>query len=353
MQLAYDHVERMLDTHHVESFEDQVLSRHTPKVDHRRINIDWKVGRWVGSAGLIRDLDWYKKAGYRCIDANINALRLVRGPTTAEEELRYKLESRSFLNFDFNIDTVKMGFTCRTKDELSKYEKDTLEWLKIIDDYSIVYDQDGATMRIKSYSKSFTEKYKDGTCSLEQYTKPGPKSPLDFTNIRIQGDGPNIKGIQADCSECKGTKVYQPLIGPPEPCQACSVVAPKDAVKGFAEAVAAMFSESLFIKLGACKIKPIKTPNCQWQPFHVDVSCAIGATDSDPIARQAADMMLRKLTSSFTQQLAFKDVYNSSLPLALNNQVHMRSNFAGVSSLVSIKEIGLALQFQFQVRVSP
>ncbi len=26
-----------------------------------------------------------------------------------------------------------------------------------------------------------------------------------------------------NCKECKDTRVYQPLIGPPEPCQACCV----------------------------------------------------------------------------------------------------------------------------------
>lgn len=214
MQLAYDHVERMLETHHVESFKNMVLLRGDILHDyreHRRIDIVWKPGSKPEWQPLLQSLHEYEGKGYRCIDATEGGLRLVRGKLTAEEELRYKLESRSFLNFDHQGNTIKMVFATRTKEELNKYEKDTLDFFKTIKDYSIIYDHDGATL--------FVTSYRDGceTCS--------GKGTIDermggISTSNPEALCPDCKGESVGCSDCKDG-YYYPLIGMRERCQTC------------------------------------------------------------------------------------------------------------------------------------
>ena len=133
MQLAYDHVERMLDTHHIESFKKIAIPTYN-RIEHRRIEIKWLLGPL--SFGMPSSLLHFKDQGYRCIDVVVNglssSLRLVKGPITAEEELCYKLESRSFLTFNHQGNTIQIKFADRTEDELCKYEKEKLNFLKII-----------------------------------------------------------------------------------------------------------------------------------------------------------------------------------------------------------------------------
>lgn len=174
-----------------------------------------------------------------------------------------------------------------------------------------------------------------------------PKQLLDFL----------AKG--AETSQCKDCKdgYYYPLLGPREACQTCK--RPHEACRTcssdivpttFSAIVANRFTEHLY-KLIYTQIKSHKTPGSLWNAHWVDVGCPKGQ-QSDLIARQAADMMFHKLTHHYSWAIAFEDVFGSELPPTNKDQIHLRSNFSGVSALISMQEINNMLQFQFQVRVS-
>lgn len=350
MQLAINHLIVMGVTHHIVSFKKFVIpdgreyvpGTLMPSIEHRRVDIMWAPGggalveSWQLS-GLMAD---YKDSGFRCIDIGINgltsSLRLVKGDVSLAEEYRIKLETRCLTQFNVNVQdsTIKMEFVPRSggDEELTFFEKTKLPFLETIQAHASVYGKDYATIQIINYHK-----------------KAG--HVVEF-NIKDDPQIPSTPHVDTPaCTECKGTGVYYPLVGPPEPCQTCQGKS-KTAIPAFAQNVSRMFTEHLHRLLGP-KVKSAKSYGYGWQICRADISCSKDHDQPGPIAQQAAEMIHGHLVKQYSAAIAFQDVYGDPLPDTTKNEIHMRSNYQGVSAWVSVDEIGQALQFQFSVRVSP
>ncbi len=395
MDTVINHLKGMSGTHHIVGFKKFVIldgREYVPGcVQHRRVDITWAPGQsaTVSSGQLYGLLADYKESGFRCIDTGINGLtsriRLVKGDVSLAEEYRIKLETRHLISFFNHVPTgeIKMEFVPRYGEELSAFEKSFLPFLETIKDYSVVYGSDYAIVQIDSY---YPKKKKaghlvefklkkdlSGVMSMETmikgYHKGGSVAVdallsenwtaasrvlFDESDVPVSvfapSDYPQTPSTLPTkaCTECKGTGCYTPLIGPPEPCRACQK---KTEIPVFSRDVSRLFSEHLYTLLRP-KVKSAKTYGYHWQTCCADIGCSKDHDQPGPIAEQAAAMIYKHLVDQYSGAIAFEDVYGDTIPDTKDNRIHMRSNYQGVSAWVSMKEVGQALQFQFQVRVS-
>lgn len=159
--------------------------------------------------------------------------------------------------------------------------------------------------------------------------------------------------VMTKCKDCKDG-YYYPLVGPREPCQTCSSTLQLNTPKLVSD-VARLFTENLYKILcdSGPSVKGYSTPTNACQTFCVEINCTKDHDQPEPLAIQAVNMMRTTLNRHYTGPIAFEDVYIASLPPFKNDEIYIRTNYQGVSALVSMREAHNLFQFKFHIKVSP
>lgn len=251
----------------------------------------------------------------------------IKGPLTALEEYLVNLESMSLAFFLGNKDKIRMGFIPRVSEGLTDFERNFIPELKCITDFESVYSKDSVvyTIKDKPKSKSFSSLI---------HSKLVSQTNFNTTEVKT-----------GRCKDCKGTGIYQPLIGPAEPCLVCS------SESSCLETVANLFTRKLYNLLGS-KIKTYKSINGTYTHCGVEFSTRKGGPAEEYLADSAAKMLVKTLAYQYSGQIAFENLYSNHHPVNTLDTIHQRSNYSGVYASVSMRTEGNDLQFQFQVRVS-
>lgn len=233
MKLAIEHCLGMMRDQHVLRFNKTTLSE-----DHCRIDVTWVPGPTDKHlpSDLLMYLEAYECKGYRAYTADTNNLtstiRIAKGKLSPLEHCKLMLESRSLSSYSYDpvSGNASLEFVLGTGPE-SNIE--IMAFLSKIKDYKIHSHENGFGIKIKGMDTLGPQDW-----ALNNYGSPADVARKYAINEEIENHlirtGQTVAaklyptcdtGIKMEdsigCKECKGTQIYQPLIGPAERCKTC------------------------------------------------------------------------------------------------------------------------------------